>query len=84
MPLQLAWLNYSFSAINMIVCICNNVSERDIYQAVREGVTTINALRDELGVSACCGKCRSCAKRVLHEAQVENDDMAISMTMAVA
>lgn len=68
----------------MIICICNNVSERDIRQAVRSGVTTINGLRDELGVSACCGKCRSCAKKVLHEAQSENESMAFSMAIAAA
>lgn len=52
----------------MIVCVCNNVSERDIHNAVRGGITTIKGLRDELGVSACCGKCGSCAKKVLKDA----------------
>ena len=51
----------------MIVCICNNVSEGRIHQAVREGVTSMAELRNDLGVANNCGKCHSCAKHVLKE-----------------
>lgn len=51
----------------MIVCICNNVSDRKIRQAVRLGTTTMIELRTELNVGTCCGKCHSCAKQVLRE-----------------
>jgi bacterioferritin-associated ferredoxin len=51
----------------MIVCICNNVSDRKIRQAVEAGVTTMVELRDRLDVGTCCGKCHACAKRVLRE-----------------
>lgn len=51
----------------MIVCICHNVSERKIRQAVDAGVTTMPGLREKLGVGTCCGKCHSCAKTVLRE-----------------
>ena len=51
----------------MIVCICNNVSDRKIRQAVHEGMSTMAELRDNLEVAACCGKCHSCAKQVLRE-----------------
>lgn len=51
----------------MIVCVCNNVSERKIRQAVDGGVTRMAELRNELEVGTCCGKCHSCAKRVLRE-----------------
>lgn len=51
----------------MIVCVCNNVSERKIRQAVDSGITRMSELRDELEVGTCCGKCHSCAKRVLRE-----------------
>ena len=51
----------------MIVCVCNNVSERKIRQAVDSGITTMPELRDKLGVGTCCGKCHSCAKTVLRE-----------------
>lgn len=51
----------------MIVCVCNNVSERKIREAVDEGMTTMPALRENLGVGTCCGKCHSCAKTVLRD-----------------
>ncbi len=49
----------------MIVCICNNVSDRKIRQAVDLGMSSMTELRDNLGVAACCGKCHTCAKNVL-------------------
>ena len=52
----------------MIVCICNNVSDRDIRDEVRHaGVTTMPQLRDCLAVGTCCGKCHPHAKQVLRE-----------------
>lgn len=51
----------------MIVCICNNVSEKDIRLAVEDGMTTVSELRANLDVGTCCGKCVSCARRVLRE-----------------
>ncbi len=51
----------------MIVCICNNVSDRAIRQAVNEGSTSMVALHSTLNVGTCCGKCHSCAKQVLRE-----------------
>lgn len=51
----------------MIVCVCNNISEGRIHQAVQAGMTTMTELRKELGVATSCGKCHSCAKHVLRE-----------------
>jgi bacterioferritin-associated ferredoxin len=51
----------------MIVCVCNNVSDRKIRQAVDEGMSTMTELRDNLDVATCCGKCHACAKHVLRE-----------------
>jgi bacterioferritin-associated ferredoxin len=51
----------------MIVCICQNVSDRKIRQAVDAGATTMRELRDQLGVGACCGKCNPHAKQFLRE-----------------
>lgn len=49
----------------MIVCICNNVSDREIRQAAQLGITSMAQLRHDLGVGTCCGKCHGCAKEVL-------------------
>ncbi|SNT14549.1 bacterioferritin-associated ferredoxin [Noviherbaspirillum humi] len=51
----------------MIVCICNNVSDRKIEQAVSNGTTSMAQLRECLAVGTCCGKCHSHAKQVLRE-----------------
>lgn len=51
----------------MIVCVCNNVSDRKIRQAVASGLTSMSALRQELDVATCCGKCHGCAKEILRE-----------------
>ena len=51
----------------MIVCVCNNVSDRKIRQAVDEGMCSMAELRDNLDVGTCCGKCQACAKHVLSE-----------------
>ena len=51
----------------MIVCICNNVSDRKIRQAVDAGMHSMVELRNNLDVGTCCGKCHSCAKRVLND-----------------
>jgi bacterioferritin-associated ferredoxin len=51
----------------MIVCVCNNVSDRKIRKAVDAGVTSMVELREQLDVGTCCGKCHSCAKQVLRE-----------------
>ncbi len=52
----------------MYVCICNNVTERDIEQAVREGARTVDCLADRLAVSTCCGQCRCYAEESLQSA----------------
>lgn len=51
----------------MIVCICNNVSDGAIRQAVRHGARSMAEIRTQLEVGTCCGKCHGCAKQVLRE-----------------
>jgi len=56
----------------MFVCICNQVTDKQIRRAVAEGISDMSALSSELNVGTCCGKCKTCAKKVLHEAIQEN------------
>ena len=49
----------------MIVCVCNNISDREIRQAVDLGLSSIDELRRDLGVATCCGKCETYAEQVL-------------------
>ncbi len=53
----------------MYVCICRQVTDRDIHQAVAQGACHMRDLREQLGVSAQCGKCAGCARDVLNEAR---------------
>ena len=55
----------------MIVCVCNNVSDRRIRQAVDDGMTSLAELREHLNVGTCCGKCHSCAKGVIRDRLAE-------------
>ena len=51
----------------MIVCVCNNISDREIRLAIDLGLSTMAELRRDLGIATCCGKCHTCAKGVLRE-----------------
>ncbi len=61
----------------MIVCVCNNISDREIRQAVDLGLSTMAELRRDLGVATCCGKCASCARDVLnaHREQISPSNL---------
>jgi bacterioferritin-associated ferredoxin len=49
----------------MYVCICNSVTERQVQECARAGVSTVDELTVELGVGAGCGRCRECAAECL-------------------
>jgi bacterioferritin-associated ferredoxin len=51
----------------MYVCLCNAVTEREVRNAVALGASSLNDLREGLGVAACCGKCASCARQILKD-----------------
>ncbi|MBA5690246.1 (2Fe-2S)-binding protein [Rugamonas apoptosis] len=56
----------------MIVCVCNNISDREIRQAAELGLSNMDELRAQLGVATCCGQCADCAQDVLdtHQAKL--------------
>ena len=54
----------------MYVCVCHSVTDRDIQNAVVNGANSLRELRDQLNVASCCGRCASCARDVMLEAQV--------------
>ncbi len=58
----------------MYVCVCNAVTENHIGEAVRKGATTLRHLRLELGVSAECGRCATCARDCLRSALDETTE----------
>lgn len=53
----------------MYVCICHGVTDRQIREAVCDGVASMRALRQELGVASNCGRCAPYAKQILDESR---------------
>ena len=53
----------------MIVCLCKQVSCRDIRAAADNGVGSLRDLSRMLGVATQCGKCAQCARGILQEAR---------------
>lgn len=51
----------------MIVCVCNNISDREIRQAVNLGLSSMDELSRDLGVATCCGQCADCAKKIMND-----------------
>jgi bacterioferritin-associated ferredoxin len=53
----------------MYVCICQQVTDREIKQAIENGACTIRDLKEQLGVATQCGKCCECACDILKSHQ---------------
>lgn len=51
----------------MYICICNNVTDRQIRKACENGANSIQCLQNELKVGTCCGRCKDCAKKIIQE-----------------
>jgi bacterioferritin-associated ferredoxin len=51
----------------MIVCVCNNISDREVRQAIELGITSMDELRNDLGVATCCGQCFDYAEEILNQ-----------------
>jgi len=56
----------------MFVCICNQVTDKQICSAVDEGASSLDDLSNKLNLGTCCGKCKNCAKKVLRGAIQDN------------
>lgn len=52
----------------MYVCVCSEVTEAEINEAIAGGASSLDALRDELGVSICCGSCAWYASELIERA----------------
>lgn len=52
----------------MYVCICNGITERQIQRAIAEGMDTLPALQEHLGVASQCGGCSEHALMLLGNA----------------
>ena len=62
----------------MYVCLCNNVTEGDIVDAVQNGARTLDCLANRLAVSTCCGQCQYFADECLQSALDATSPLAAS------
>jgi bacterioferritin-associated ferredoxin len=54
----------------MIVCVCNNVSDREIAGEVAAGCANFSQLQERTGVALACAACHDCARQTFnHHAQ---------------
>jgi bacterioferritin-associated ferredoxin len=60
----------------MIVCVCQNVSERDIAKAVAGGCRSFASLQEKLEISKCCGACECAARETFAEHHRESCEVA--------
>ncbi len=62
----------------MYICLCNAITDRDIYCAVRNGTTTLLDLREQLGCCSQCGQCVGEVRQVWDQAIAEMLDKNVS------
>ncbi len=61
----------------MYVCICNQVTDHEIREAVLDGVTRMRELTVRLNVASNCGRCASTAKCILKETLRERRESSV-------
>ncbi|GAA3925651.1 (2Fe-2S)-binding protein [Litoribacillus peritrichatus] len=60
----------------MFVCLCNQVTTRDIEQVMAEKSMSFEQVQEELGVANCCGQCEDFARNLVDENNAKlSDDM---------
>jgi bacterioferritin-associated ferredoxin len=53
----------------MIVCLCHRISDRQIQQAVKDGVRDFEELQDDTCIARNCACCEDCAREVFEAAR---------------
>ena len=67
----------------MYVCICHQVTDRQIRIAVERGADSLGAVQLELPVGGCCGRCLESARALIDE-QRESRGSALGAPAAAA
>jgi len=51
----------------MYICICHQISDRQIRRAVEQGACSLGELQMQLPVGGCCGRCVESAEALIVE-----------------
>ncbi len=51
----------------MYICICHQITDRQIRRAVEQGASTLGELQLQLPVGGCCGRCVESAEALIAE-----------------
>lgn len=65
----------------MYVCICCNVKDSQIINAINQGINSMDALKCTLDVATCCGCCEPMVQDLLDE--YHNNSELASIATAV-
>ena len=60
----------------MYVCICHQVTDKEIQSAVRAGCCTLKDLQKKTGLGTQCGSCCQLASEVMNEVNEKNPPLA--------
>lgn len=63
----------------MLVCLCNQVSDKQIRDCIRKGCNTVSGLCQELGIGTNCGCCLAYAAEFIEEMSEEASTGQISL-----
>lgn len=53
--------------MEVYVCLCGDKTENEVREAIRNGATTIDDLKNEIDVSTGCGTCLGYVEKLLKE-----------------
>jgi bacterioferritin-associated ferredoxin len=58
----------------MYVCICKGITDTQIRAAVEDGASSLQEVRNTLGVASQCGKCGILTRDIVRDTLLNNTD----------
>lgn len=62
----------------MYVCICNNITEHQVREAIDQGARSVRDLNRALGVGGECGKCTCIARKMIRQ-ELSAEQLALAV-----
>jgi len=57
--------------------VCKQITEKQIKQAISNGASSIEAIRETLGAASECGSCLDCVKDIITECSIPVESIKI-------